>query len=375
MTERIPLYDTSQPDDLERLGRDLERAYDIAARAIPAPVAAGDDEDEDFEGEVTAAADIAIPDFNDLIGIDPSVRRQIEAALRAGKRHLMLYGPPGTGKTEIARRLGGLLARRWKLITGSADWSSQDIIGGYQPIGDGKIGFVPGVLLQNFDRPLIIDELNRCDIDKVIGPLFTVLSGQASTLPYRAEVADLESEQFVILPHPKPGAPPHEYAPGPAWRLIATINSIDKASLYQMSYALARRFGWIYVDAPQDLDGFVVEFARRNAMLLIDPPAETPTPLGALWRAVNDVRVVGPAPIIDLMRTAAILSPGIDFTVAPTPAERTSYLDGIDLYLIPMLDGILSHEANAIAEAATVALGLAAEEAATLKRRLAALAI
>ena len=179
MTERIPLYDTSQPDDLERLGRDLERAYDIAARAIPRPVAAGDDEDEDFEGEVTAAADIAIPDFNDLIGIDPSVRRQIEAALRAGKRHLMLYGPPGTGKTEIARRLGGLLARRWKLITGSADWSSQDIIGGYQPIGDGKIGFVPGVLLQNFDRPLIIDELNRCDIDKVIGPLFTVLSGQA----------------------------------------------------------------------------------------------------------------------------------------------------------------------------------------------------
>jgi 5-methylcytosine-specific restriction protein B len=376
MVERIPVYDTSKPSDLERLTRTLERTYELASRTLPVTDAPETEEEDEAETVAAVANDeITIPEFNDLIGIDPSVRRQIEAALKSGKRHIMLYGPPGTGKTEIARRLGGVLATRWKLITGSADWSSQDIIGGYQPIGDGKIGFVPGILLQNFDRPLIIDELNRCDIDKVIGPLFTVLSGQASTLPYRTEVADLDSEQFVILPRAKPGALAHEFAPGPAWRLIATINSIDKASLYQMSYALARRFGWVYVDAPRDLDAFVIEFARRDNLLAIDPPQGTATPLGALWRAINQVRVIGPAPIIDLMKTVAMLSPDVDFTAAPNAAQRTSYIDGIELYLVPMLDGILAHEAEAIADAGIGALGLDQDQAVYLKRRFADLAI
>jgi len=376
MVERIPVYDTSKPSDLERLTRTLEHTYEMASRTLSANKAPETEEEDEAETVAAVANDeITIPEFNDLIGLDPSVRRQIEAALKAGKRHIMLYGPPGTGKTEIARRLGGVLATRWKLITGSADWSSQDIIGGYQPIGEGKIGFVPGILLQNFDRPLIIDELNRCDIDKVIGPLFTVLSGQASTLPYRTEVSDLDSEQFVILPRAKPGALGHEFAPGAAWRLIATINSIDKASLYQMSYALARRFGWVYVDAPRDLDAFVVEFARRDGLLTIDPPQGTATPLGALWRAINEVRVIGPAPIIDLMKTVAMLSPDVDFTTAPSAAQRTSYIDGIELYLVPMLDGILAHQAEAIAESGVAALGLDQEQADYLKRRFADLAI
>ena len=68
----------------------------------------------------------------DLIGVDATVYRQINAALKSGKRHLMFYGPPGTGKTTLARWVASCLAGdRWTLITGSADWSSQDIVGGY----------------------------------------------------------------------------------------------------------------------------------------------------------------------------------------------------------------------------------------------------
>ena len=132
-------------------------------------------------------------------GVDPSVYRQINAALASGKRHIMLYGPPGTGKTTLARWIAATLTGgQWTLITGSSDWSSQDIIGGYQPVGGGSVAFIPGVLLRNFDRPLIIDELNRCDIDKVIGPLFTVLSGQQTTLPYRLNIEKADSLQYVI---------------------------------------------------------------------------------------------------------------------------------------------------------------------------------
>ena len=154
---------------------------------------------------------LEIPENTDLLGIDPTVYRQINAALKSGKQHIMLYGPPaGTGKTTLARWIAGVLTGgKWTLVTGSSDWSSQDIIGGYQPIGDGGVAFIPGVLLRRFDRPLIIDELNRCDIDKVIGPLFTVLSGQQTTLPYRLNIEDKASPQYVILPESKPSSAEH----------------------------------------------------------------------------------------------------------------------------------------------------------------------
>ena len=135
------------------------------AKAAHAPPEPEEEEDEVVE----------IHEFPKLFGIDASVYRQINAALKAGKQHLMFYGPPGTGKTTLAELVAGTLeaTKPYKMITGSADWTSQDVIGGYQPVGEGKVQFISGVLLKNFDRPLIIDELNRCDIDKVIGPLFT----------------------------------------------------------------------------------------------------------------------------------------------------------------------------------------------------------
>lgn len=252
----IPLYDMSDDAQVDVLRADIEAAWNAAG---PPPVNAGKEEDDAAEAvDEIDFADIEIPEHPKLIGIDPSVYRQINAMLRAGKQHIMLYGPPGTGKTELARWIASSLpGGQWTLVTGSSDWSSQDIIGGYQPVGGGDVDFVPGILLRAFDQPLIIDELNRCDIDKVIGPLFTVLSGQQTTLPYRTDLSDKDSPPYAILPRPKASAAPHEFAPGPAWRLIATINSIDKASLYQMSYALSRRFGWVYVDVPSDLADLV----------------------------------------------------------------------------------------------------------------------
>jgi MoxR-like ATPase len=234
-----------------------------------------------------------------LIGIDAEVYRQINAALEAGFRHLLLYGPPGTGKTTIAQRVAGEIYERWKLITGSADFTSQDILGGYIPLEGGKLVFQPGVLLENFDKPFIFDELNRCDIDKVIGPLFTVLSGQSTTLPYLVDPSDPNSPRIEIRPKGIPD-PPQAYAPTPQWKLIATINSIDKASLYQMSYALTRRFAWIYVDVPTDTSEFVRKYVARERG--IDPPADGSVTLGEMWSAVNSVRAIGPAPIIDIIQ-------------------------------------------------------------------------
>jgi DNA polymerase III delta prime subunit len=381
MSKPIEVYSLVDEDERERLKRTIEAAYQASGEmvrhkqtAVALNAANGDAGDT---GGLATGESLKLTPFDDLIGIDPSVYRQIEAAVNSGKQHLMFYGPPGTGKTTLARRLAGVLnGQKWALITGSADWSSQDIIGGYQPIEGGSVKFYPGVLLRNFDRPLIIDELNRCDIDKVIGPLFTVLSGQATTLPYRTKVADEDSPQYMILPAWKETPAPHEFAPGAAWRLIATINSIDKAALYQMSYALSRRFGWIYVDAPTDTKAFVQTYVEKF-MGNDAPNIGGRPPLAAIWNAVNGVRAIGPAPIIDALKSIRVMDPTADLLGEPVGDLKTTYLDAFDLFFLPMLDGILRHEAEEIAAAVTSALGLQMEsvEVTGLRRRILSVAV
>jgi 5-methylcytosine-specific restriction enzyme B len=381
MSNPVPIFSLVDQEDRDLLKAAIEEAYKQAGtiarheRSAVAVETAGE-EAEDNGGLVNGEA-LKLPPFDDLIGIDASVYRQIEAAVNSGKQHLMFYGPPGTGKTTLARLVSGVLnGRKWVLITGSADWSSQDIIGGYQPLANGAVKFYPGVLLQNFDRPLIIDELNRCDIDKVIGPLFTVLSGQATTLPYRTDVADPDSPQYQILPEWKENPAAHEFAPGTAWRLIATINSIDKASLYQMSYALSRRFGWIYVDAPRDTAGFVRTFVEKIVKDEVGPVGGTP-PIAAIWDAVNLVRTIGPAPVIDALKSIRIIEPTADLLGAPVGDLKIAYLDAFDLFFLPILDGILRHEAEGIVTAVIAALGLDADsvEATGLGRRVLSIAV
>lgn len=377
----IPVYDLSDKAEFERLKKNISDAWKAAGPVAPPVAAAGsgidDEEDEAVDDdEIVAPASLHIPEMTDLLGIDPTVYRQINAALASGKQHIMLYGPPGTGKTTLARHIATVLTGgKWTLVTGSSDWSSQDIIGGYQPIGSGSVAFIPGVLLRRFDRPLIIDELNRCDIDKVIGPLFTVLSGQQTTLPYRLDIEDKDSLQYVILPESKPSAASHEFAPGPHWRLVATINSIDKASLYQMSYALARRFGWVYVDAPSDTAGFIEAFLRKEEPAWAGPVAGAPCPLAKFWEAINSVRVIGPAPIIDAMKAVQAMEEDAEFFATPAVSMKEALLDAVDMVLLPMLDGIVVQDAEFLASKAVEVFGLDADQSTRINARMASVAV
>lgn len=374
----ISVFDLTQKDELDRLKKMVEDAWYAAGPVSPSKsvVSSIGGDDEEGKDEPIAPASLEIPESPDLIGIDPAVYRQINAALKSGKQHIMLYGPPGTGKTTLARWIGTVLTGgQWTLVTGSSDWSSQDIIGGYQPVGDGGVAFIPGVLLRHFDRPLIIDELNRCDIDKVIGPLFTVLSGQQTTLPYRLDIESVDSEHYVILPESKPSAERHEFAPGGHWRIIATINSIDKAALYQMSYALSRRFGWVYLDVPQNTTGFIVKYLLSQRILSTAPDGESPCPLGAFWNAINEVRPIGPAPIIDAIKAIQTREASPDFFATPTPTMQQALLDAIDMVLLPMLDGIVIQDAELLASAATRYFGLESENQRRIERRMNSIAV
>lgn len=355
MPSPIGVYDASFPTEVRKaVDRAKSAVADYNAAVAPTPA-----EPTKFR----------LPEDPNLIGIDPAVYSQIEAAANSDKRHMMLYGPPGTGKTELARYIASRIASRpYVLVTGSADWSSQDLIGGYQPLGDGRIKFVPGILLKNFDRPFIIDELNRCDIDKVLGPLFTVLSKGSTTLPYRVEISDPESAQYQILGRYQADSDETIFSPLPEWRIIATINTIDKSSLYQMSYALTRRFAWIYVDAPSDLDFFVASFATSTGHPMTTPGPRSP--IASIWDAVNAVRRMGAAPFIDMMKHCLAINDGFDFGIVPDAAISTAYLDAFRVHVMPMLDGVLKDEMEKLADVVAAALRISSAQSEAVKRQM-----
>lgn len=185
------------------------------------------------------------------------------ALLRAGF-HVLLAGAPGTGKTTVAQVVG----YAWNsslddvpmsipgpaapiTVVATSAWSTFHTVGGLLPQENGSYGVHTGIFMQKSSAPrewklrsecIVLDEMNRADLDRCIGDLYPLLSHSVQK----------------VSPAGLPGV--DAIRDDERFRIIATVNdaSLDDI-VFPISEGLARRF--IRIDlrgaTQHDVMGFV----------------------------------------------------------------------------------------------------------------------
>jgi 5-methylcytosine-specific restriction enzyme B len=202
------------------------------------------------------------------------------------KKQIVLHGPPGTGKTYQSREIAHSLIRQellklWgprRFFTESAKiaelvskrthrvqfhpgYGYEDFVRGLQIGKSGETVYRDGVLLRivedmnresDQDRGipvvLILDEMNRADLSKVLGECFSLLEDRDTGV--RLGGHDAEPREIRL--------PPNLY-------VIGTMNLIDQ-SLEHVDFALRRRFLWFFRGFSRE-DFLAVSRKRWDALI------------------------------------------------------------------------------------------------------------
>ncbi|WP_437928633.1 HTH domain-containing protein [Sorangium sp. So ce291] len=167
--------------------------------------------------------------------------------LRAGF-HVLLAGAPGTGKTTLAQFIAHAWNNDLPLIrgeisledaplttVGNSAWAPFHTIGGIIPDGRGGFAAHRGIFIDPAGsggddwqlRPecIVLDEMNRADLDRCIGELYPLLSRSVARV-YPAGIAGVRCIRM------------HE-----RFRVVATVNDATLDDIvFPISEGLARRF-------------------------------------------------------------------------------------------------------------------------------------
>ena len=185
------------------------------------------------------------------------------------KRQVIFYGPPGTGKTYVAQAIAQHCQDNggdFEIVQFHPSYSYEDFVEGFRPTltDDGQAGFklTQGPLRRiakkaeaNPDATfiLIIDELNRGNVSKVLGELYFLLEYRDKKVRLQygggAGKGGDDSEGFSL--------------PSNLW-FICTMNTADR-SIALMDAALRRRFYFApFFPNEPPIDGLLRRWLNRH---------------------------------------------------------------------------------------------------------------
>lgn len=219
-----------------------------------------------------ALVSVATASPGSTAGDDVIVNSRTERMLRRAVSNftsVLLVGPPGTGKGRLVRWISEEVRTNpasfgfpegtdpnpmWR--TPDESWSAFEIVGGLAP-KEGELVWSNGLLLNSLaeQRWLVLDETNRADMDKILGPLLTWLAeqevevgrtashgGHPVTLGWGSDAASTATD-------PSGAGQPTAFVAGTCWRLLGTYNPQDAQRVFRFGQALSRRFTTVPVPA------------------------------------------------------------------------------------------------------------------------------
>jgi len=169
---------------------------------------------------------------------------QVYGVLKA-RRFVILQGPPGTGKTRLAEQIRrDFFQGRGITVQFHPAVAYEDFLVGLSPdahAGSLRFGVRPGWLIeaarlaQNGPAILILDEINRADLAKVLG--------EAVFLFEPGEVGG-EHARRVRLAHEVDGS--HDFSLPVGLFVLGTMNTADR-SVAPLDIAIRRRFAFVTI--------------------------------------------------------------------------------------------------------------------------------